>query len=207
MARATMTGKGIVGLSVGVMQDGKVIFAKAYGMASLATRTPVTVTTMFPVGSVTKQFTCTTALLLAQDGKLQMADRVAKYFPALTRANDITLLDLGQHVAGYRDYYPLDFVDREMRRDVTADAIMKEYATRPLDFDPGTRWSYSNTNFTVLGAVAERVSGKPLGALMAERIFGPLGMKHTSFDPPANGSPMATGYTDWALAGPVPAQP
>jgi CubicO group peptidase (beta-lactamase class C family) len=207
LVRATIAARQIVGLSVGVMQDGKVVFAKGYGMASLAARTPVTPVTMFPVGSVTKQFTCTVALLLAEDKKLQMTDRVAKYFPALTRANDVALLDLGQHVAGYRDYYPLDFVDREMQHDVTADAIMKEYATRPLDFDPGTRWSYSNTNFTILGAVAEHVSGKPLGTLMAERVFTPLGMKHTSFDPPTNGSAMATGYTSWALNEPTPAQP
>ncbi|MFI5311693.1 MAG: serine hydrolase domain-containing protein [Gemmatimonadales bacterium] len=207
LVRATIADKRLVGLSVGVMQDGKVVFAKGYGMASLAARTPVTSTTMFPVGSVTKQFTCTAGLLLAEDKKLAMSDHVSKYFPALTRATEVTLLDLGQHVAGYRDYYPLDFVDREMQHDVTAEAIMKEYATRPLDFDPGTRWSYSNTNFTILGAVAERVSGKPLGTLLAERVFTPLGMKHTSFDPPVNGSAMATGYSSWALDEPTPAQP
>ena len=207
IVRANFTGKGIVGLSVGVMQDGKVVFAKGYGMASLPTNTPVTPATMFPIGSVTKQFTCSAVLLLAEDGKLHMSDPVARYFPNLTRAKEITLLDLGQHVSGYRDYYPLDFVDREMLKDVTADAIMREYATRPLDFDPGTRWSYSNTNFTILGAVAEKVSGEPFGAFLAKRIFTPLGMQHTSFDPPTNGAATATGYRSWALGDPTPAQP
>jgi D-alanyl-D-alanine carboxypeptidase len=207
IVQANIAGKEIVGLSVGVMQDGKLVLAKGYGMASLATRTPVTPSTMFPIGSVTKQFTCSAALLLAEDGRLRMSDRVSQYFPSLTRASEISLLDLGQHVSGYRDYYPLDYVDREMQKDVTADAIIEEYATRPLDFDPGTRWSYSNTNFTILGAVVERVSGRSFGTFLADRIFTPLGMSHTSFDPPTGGAAIATGYSYWALNDPTPAQP
>lgn len=207
IVHAHFDGKGIVGLTVGVMQRGTVIFAKAYGMASLETNTPVTTTTMFPIGSVTKQFTCSAVLLLAEDKKLAMSDKVAKYFPKLTRASDITLLDLGNHVSGYRDYYPLDYVDREMLKDVTADQIMAEYATMPLDFEPGTRWSYSNTGFTVLGAVAEKVTGEPFGALLQKRIFTPLGMTHSSYDPPTNGAAIATGYRSWALGYPTPAQP
>ena len=210
LIRAMISDKGMVGLSVGVMQGGKVVFTKGYGVASAATAAPVTPTTMFPIGSVTKQFTCSAVLLLAEDKKLSMRDPVAKYFPKLTRAREITLLDLGQHVSGYRDYYPLDFVDREMQKDVTDDAIIEEYATRPLDFDPGTRWSYSNTNFTILGRVAERVSGETLGAFMARRIFGPLGMTHTSFDPPtsdAGRASMAVGHSSWALNAPGPATP
>lgn len=207
IVHANFDGKGIVGLSVGVMQNGKVVLAKGYGMASLARQAPVTDATMFPIGSVTKQFTCSAVLLLEQDGKLAMSDQVAKYFPKLTRASEITLLDLGGMIAGYRDYYPLDYVDTEMLKDVTAADIMNEYATRPLDFDPRTRWSYSNTNFAILGAVAEKVSGKTLGALMQERIFAPLRLTHTSFDPPTNGAAMATGYRSWALGEPTVAQP
>ena len=206
IVHAHFDGTGIVGLAVGVMQNGKVILAKGYGLASVERNIPVTSTTTFPIGSVTKQFTCSTVLLLAEAGKLRMTDAVAKYFPKLTRANEVTLADLGGMTAGYRDYYPLDFVDREMLKDVTEQDILQEYATRPLDFDPGTRWSYSNTNFAILGAIAEQVSGQSLGALMSQHIFGRLGLRHTSFDPPANGAPMATGYRSWALAAPTPAQ-
>jgi carboxylesterase type B/CubicO group peptidase (beta-lactamase class C family) len=207
IVRAHFDGKGIVGLTVGVMQNGRVVFAKGYGLASVEKNTPVTTRTMFPVGSVTKQFTCSAVLLLAEDKLLAMSDKVAKYFPKLTRASDISLLDLGNHVSGYRDYYPLDYVDREMLRDVTADQIMAEYATMPLDFEPGTRWSYSNTGFTVLGAVAEKVSGVPFGSLLSKRIFTPLGMTNSSYDPPTNGAAIATGYRSWALNAPTPAQP
>ena len=202
-----MKEKQLVGLSIGVMQDGKPVYVKAFGFRSLALNAPVTTTTMFPVGSVTKQFTCSSALLLQQDGKLSMRDPVAKYAPTATAANRITLLDLGQHVSGYRDYYPLDFVDREMQVAVPADTIIARYATRPLDFEPGTRWSYSNTNFTILGTAVEMASGKPLGAFMKERIFTPLGMTRTAFDPPATDTGLSTGYTSYALAAPSPARP
>jgi D-alanyl-D-alanine carboxypeptidase len=206
--RRTVAEKQLIGLSVGVMQDGKIVLAKGYGVRALGTKDPVTPETMFGIGSVTKQFTCSALLLLAEEKKLSLGDPVAKYMPKLTRARDITLLDLGQHVSGYRDYYPLDFVDHEMQRPATAEAIIDEYATRPLDFEPGTRWSYSNTNFLILGQVIERVSGQSFGAFLTQRIFRPVGMTHTAYDPPASTSlPMATGYTSFGLAPPVPAEP
>ncbi|HTA74578.1 MAG TPA: serine hydrolase domain-containing protein [Gemmatimonadaceae bacterium] len=207
LIRATVTDKHLVGLSVAVAQDGKVVLAKGYGLKTLGSRDSVSAETMFAVGSVTKQFTCSAVLLLAQDGKLTLQDPVAKYFPKLTRAGDITLLDLGNHVSGYRDFYPLDFVDREMQKPATADQIIDEYATRPLDFDPGTRWSYSNTNFLILGRVVEQAGGQPFGAFLAQRIFTPVGMAHTQFDPVDHTPAMATGYTTYALGPPFPAEP
>jgi D-alanyl-D-alanine carboxypeptidase len=199
--------KRLVGLSVGVMQNGKVVLNKGYGFRSLAPKEPVTPTTMFNIGSVTKQFTCSAALLLAQDGRLSMRDPVAKYVPQATRASDVTLLDVGQHVSGYRDYYPLDFVDREMQKSATADEIIAEYASRPLDFEPGTRWSYSNTNFLILGKAIEQAAGEGLGTFLTHRIFAPIGMTRTAYDPPATDTGMAKGYTSYALAAPAPAQP
>jgi D-alanyl-D-alanine carboxypeptidase len=199
--------KHLVGLSVGVMQDGRTILAKGYGFRSLDPQEPVTPTTMFPVGSVTKEFTCSAALLLQQDGRLSMHDPVAKYVPAATRARDITLLDLGQHVSGYRDYYPLDFVDREMQKPESADTIIARYATRPLDFEPGTRWSYSNTNFLILGKAIEAAAGQPVGGVITERIFAPLGMTRTSYGPPPSDTAVARGYTSYALAPASPVAP
>jgi D-alanyl-D-alanine carboxypeptidase len=205
--RSTVATKHLVGLSVGVAQDGKIVLAKGYGLRALSGHDSVTPETMFGIGSVTKQFTCSATLLLAQDGKLSMQDPVAKYFPNLTRASDITLLELGQHVSGYRDYYPLDFVDREMQHDQPVDSIINEYATRPLDFDPGTRWSYSNTNFLILGRVVEKVSGQRFSDFLTQRIFTPVGMSHTQFEPAAGGPNMASGYTTFALGPAIPAHP
>ncbi len=204
--RKAVADKQMIGLSVGVMQNGKVILAKGYGVADLGSTKAVTPETLFGIGSVTKQFTCSALLLLAEEKKLSLRDPVSKYMPNLTRARDITLLDLGQHVSGYRDYYPLDFVDREMQKPATDEAIIAEYATRPLDFDPGTRWSYSNTNFLILGRVIERVSGQSFGAFLTKRIFQPVGMTHTAYDPVSSPA-MAKGYTSFGLASPVSADP
>ncbi|HET9684874.1 MAG TPA: serine hydrolase domain-containing protein, partial [Gemmatimonadaceae bacterium] len=131
----------LVGLSLTLMRGGQVALQKAYGEASLQPRVPVDTLTRFSIGSVTKEFVAALTLLLQEDGKLSVHDTLAKWYPNLTRSNEITLLDLINHVSGYHDYYPLDYVDREMAKPTTADAIMKEYATVPLDFDPGTRWS------------------------------------------------------------------
>lgn len=207
LIRATVAEKHLVGLSVGVMQHGAIVLAKGYGSRTLDSADVVTPETMFGIGSVTKQFTCTSLLMLAEQHKLSLHDPVAKYMPGLTRAKDITLLDLGQHVSGYRDYYPLDFVDREMASPATADAIIAEYATRPLDFDPGTRWSYSNTNFLILGRVIERVSGEPYGSFLVRHIFTPLHMAHTAYEPAQATPAMARGFTSFGLASPVPAVP
>ena len=207
LIRKAVVDQQMVGLSVGIAQNGKVVFARGYGLRNLATRDSVTAETMFAVGSVTKQFTCSTVLLLAEEGKLALSDPVAKYYPDLTRAADITLQQLGGMVSGYRDYYPLDFVDQEMQKATPTDSIIREYAARPLDFEPDSRWSYSNTNFLILGQVASKVGGKPFAELVKEKIFDPVGLTHTRYDAPRTDPGVATGYTSFALGTPIPAEP
>lgn len=204
--RKNVADKHIVGLSVGVMQNGKIVFNKGYGVRDIASGAPVTPQTMFAVGSVTKQFTCSSVLMLAEQHKLALSDPVSKWYPNLTRASDITLLDLGGHLSGYHDYYPLDFVDQEMSKAATPDEIINEYATQKLDFEPRSKYSYSNTGFLLLGRVVERVSGQPFGAFLQMRIFDPLGLKRTAYEP-ARSDDMATGYTSFALSPPTPAEP
>jgi CubicO group peptidase (beta-lactamase class C family) len=196
----------IVGASLVIVRGGEIALARGYGVASLDTRAPVTPDTAFGIGSITKQLVCATALLLEQDGKLSLDDKVAAHFPRLTRAADITLDDLGSHLSGYPDFYPLDFVDRRMRRPITPDEILRRYATGPLEFEPRTRWSYSNTGFVLLGRILEKVSGVPLGELVRRRVFAPLGMTHASFAP-APGPGVASGYLSFALGPPRPIAP
>ena len=204
IVEAAMRSERLVGVSLALVRGGQVQLLKGYGSASLRPRVPVDTGTRFSIGSVTKEFVAALTLLLEEDGRLSVHDTLAKWFPNLTRAREITLVDLINHVSGYHDYYPLDFVDREMSRQTTADHIIQEYATQPLDFDPGTRWSYSNTGYTILGRVLEQVSGKPLGTLLEERIFRPLGMRQSMYEPTTQGK-RASGYTSWALGDMEPA--
>lgn len=191
-----------VGFSVAIVKDGQVVLAKGYGKRSLQDGRAVETNTLFAIGSVSKQFTCAAILLLAEDGKLSVHDPVAKYYPNLTRAQDITLLDLMNHVSGYPDYYPLDFVDRRMLKPVAEDELLRQYAGGKLDFEPGTKWSYSNTGFILLGRVVEKVSGENLGAFLARRIFRPLGMTNTTYELDTTDPRLATGYQTFALSDP-----
>ena len=196
-----------IGVTVGVMQDGKVIFSKGYGVANLDRQTPVSTGTLFAVGSVTKQFTCAVALQLEQEGRLSFDDRVSRYRADFGHAGEITLRDLGNHVSGYRDYYPLDFVDRPMAKEIREDDLLKQFSTKPLDFPPGTRYSYSNTGYLLLGSIASLVSRQPFDQLLQQRIFTPVGMTLTRYEP-ARGSPgLADGYTQYGLGPPEIAIP
>ncbi len=197
--------KSYPGLALAIVRDGKVVLAKGYGQRSLESEDRVVPDTLFAIGSVTKQFTCACILLLAEDGKLNVEDRVAKYYPNLTRAQDITLYDLMTHTSGYPDYYPLDFVDRRMRKPIDLDRLLAEYAGGKLDFEPGTRWSYSNTGYLLLGRVVEKVSKEPMSQFLRRRILEPLGMEHSVFDPGEEVAGMARGYTSFALGPSEPA--
>jgi CubicO group peptidase (beta-lactamase class C family) len=195
----------MVGLSVAIAREGVVQLAGAYGKSSLATGAPVTTNTLFAVGSVTKQFTAACVLLLAQEGALAVNTNVARFYPNLTRARDISLLDLMSHVSGYADYYPLDFVDSRMEAPIAADDLIAQYAGGKLDFEPGTQWSYSNTGYVILGRVVEKAGGEPLGEFMTRRILRPLGMAHSVFGPAVAGQDFAQGYTRFALGPLTPA--
>jgi len=200
-----VTDNGYVGLSVAIVRDGKVVLAKGYGKRSLKPEAVVETTSPFAAGSVTKQFTCACIFLLSEDGKLSVRDPVAKWYPELTKAKEITLYDLMTHAAGYPDYYPLDFVDRRMEKPIPPDDLLKEYAGGKLDFDPGARWSYSNTGFILLGQIVEKVSGQPFAEFLTERILKPLEMTNSVFDPKPGADGLATGYTAFALGDPEPA--
>jgi len=197
----------LVGVSLAVARDGKIVLARGFGRALVNDSRAVTPETMFAIGSVTKQFTAACVLLLAEEGKLAVTDKVARYYPDLTKANDITILDLLNHVSGYPDYYPLDFVDRRMARAMAADDVIRAYAKGALDFEPGSRYSYSNTGFLILGRIVERVSGESFGAFLARRILKPLGLDHTMYEPDRKGPAFAVGHSTFALSAPLPAVP
>jgi D-alanyl-D-alanine carboxypeptidase len=191
--------------SVAIVKDGHVAYLQAYGQARLSPAMDATPQMQYAVGSISKQFTAAAVLLLAQEGKLTLNDPVSKYLPDLTRAHEVTIRMLLSHTSGYQDYWPEDYVMTSMMAPTTTQHILDEWGKRPLDFDPGTRWQYSNTNYVIAGAIVEKVSGMALMDLLEKRIFLPLGMDNV-YDTDASRLPATdpTGYERHALGPPRP---
>ena len=194
---------GAPSVSVAVIKDGKVVFAKAAGKANLQPERLADASTRYAVGSISKQFTAAAILLSAERHKLSLDDKVSKYFPDLTRANEITIRELLSHTSGYEDYAPQDYVIPEWLQPTSPRAILDRWAKKPLNFDPGTRWQYSNTNYVLAGEIFEKASGEHLVDFLRAKIFDPLGMR--SAGDCADGSPVdATAYTRFAFGPPRP---
>lgn len=162
--------------SVAIVRDGAMAYARAYGLATIEPPTPATPRMRYSIGSVSKQFTAAALLLLAEEHKLSLDDPVGRWLPGLTRASDVTLRHLLSMTSGYQDFWPQDYVMPPMLQSVTPQAILDGWARKPLDFEPGTKWQYSNTNYVIAGVIAERVSGTPFFDLLSARIFEPLQM-------------------------------
>jgi D-alanyl-D-alanine carboxypeptidase len=168
---------GVPSASVAVIKGGKLVYAHAYGQARLAPSTPATAEMRYSIGSISKQFTAAAILLLQEEGKLSIEDTVGKYVPGLTRGDEVTIRQILSHTSGYQDYWPEDYVMTPMLHPETAQQILDTWAKKPLDFEPGTQWQYSNTNFVIAGAIVEKVSGQKLMEFLGQHIFHPLGMK------------------------------
>ena len=167
---------GTPSVSLAIVKGCKVAYVHAYGDARLEPKTPAQPEMRYSIGSVSKQFLAVAVLLLEQEGKLSLNDRVSKYLPDLTRADDISIRQLLSHTAGYQDYYPLNYVAPFMQKPVTIKEVINRWACKPLDFEPGTQWQYSNTGYVVAGRILEIVAGVTLMDFLENRIFNPLGM-------------------------------
>ena len=195
----------------------RLAYAKADGAARLTPKVPSTPSTRYAVDSVSKEFTAAALLLLAEQGKLSLDDPLAKWFPDLGASAAVTLRQLlAATPASIRDYWPQDFLTPEMTRPAATAAIIDEWARRPLDFEPGTDWQYSNTGYVLAGAVVEKVSGETLFEFLKQRVFTPLHMNRVTEYAPAEedltptaerlGNGDAAAYTRFGL-GPVLAAP
>ena len=187
-------------LNVAAIENGAIAYLRAFGDDRLEPRRAATTQSVYNIASVTKQFTAAGVLLLEREKKLSLDDAVGRYFPHLTRAQDVTLRHLLTHTSGYYDYYPLGFPDPEKMRDATPQRIVEKYATGPLQCEPGAACSYSNTGFHIAGLVVERVADRPFGAFLEERVLRPSGMKASFFNDPQRVTERhAIGYTRFAL--------
>jgi CubicO group peptidase (beta-lactamase class C family) len=207
LATDALATSGVPSASIAVVKDGKIVYSNAYGSARLEPKTPATTAMRYSIGSISKQFTAAALLLLQEQGKLSLDDKVAKFIPDLTRANEVTIRQLLSHTSGYQDYWPQDYVMPMMLQPVTARKILDQWARKPLDFDPGTKWQYSNTNYVIAGLIIEKASGKPLLQFLQEKVFSPLGMTSVAnIDEKRLGDTDPTGYMRYAL-GPLRAAP
>ena len=197
---------GVPAASIAIVRDDKLVLAKAHGEARLESHSPASADQRFAIGSVSKQFTAAAVLLLAEDGKLTLDDPVGKWVPGLTEGNRITIREILSHTAGYRDFWPQDYVWAAMQRPVTPQAILDRWARVPLDFQPGEQWQYSNTGFVLAALIVEKASGQRFDDFLKARIFQPLGMASVTevVDRPLPASDPA-GYTRFALGPPRPA--
>jgi CubicO group peptidase (beta-lactamase class C family) len=180
-----------------VVKDDKVILDKGYGSANLEWNIPNTPATKFRLGSLTKQFTAASILLLEERGKLSLTDAVKKYLPDAPAAWDrITIYNLLTHTSGIPNMTGFDNFPEVMRKTETPAQLIAGFRDKPLDFPVGEKFSYSNSGYLVLGAVIEKIAGTPYAQFVQDNLFKPLDMKDTGYDNAADIIPMrAAGYS------------
>jgi CubicO group peptidase (beta-lactamase class C family) len=185
-AKAIVDGRLSPGVSICVTKHGKVVYDRCAGLANLETATPMTARSVCRIGSITKQFTATAILLLAEDGQLSIDDALSVYLPEFPRAKDLSLRRMLSHTAGLGNYTeePLAQFFKDVRAERTsAEMVAWMAASHDLQHsEPGTAWRYSNTGYVLLGAVVERASGKSYGDFLDQRIIKPLGLADTGLD-------------------------
>lgn len=175
------------GCSLGVYRDGRIVYARGYGMANLELGVANSPHTVFDIGSTSKQFTAFSIQLLAREGKLSLDDDIRKWLPEVPdygKGKTITIRHMLHHTSGLRDYLVAMELEGIQEEDWTTeqDALDVIARQRGINFPPGQEYLYSNTGYFLLGVIVKRASGQPLREFAQERIFGPLGMRHTQFN-------------------------
>ena len=202
-----LTRTGAPSASVAVVRDGKLAFAGAFGNARLDPPMAAAAQMRYSIGSISKQFTAAAILMLAEEGKLSLDDKVSKWLPELTRANEVTVRQILSMTSGYQDFWPQDYVMPGMLLAATPQDILTGWAKKPLDFEPASKWQYSNTNYVIAGLIAEKAAGVPLLEFLQKRVFTPLHMTSVvSSDEGPLGSGDPTRYMRIAL-GPLRVAP
>ncbi len=205
--QAQMQRQHIPGLSLVVTMDGKPVLEKGYGMANLETRAATTASTVYQIGSVSKQFAASAIMLLVQDGRLNLDDPMAKYLSTAPAAwSGITIRQLMQHTSGLPRDFAVELLEQvDPAKLPPIDTLVALAGQMPLEARPGAQHSYSNVGYHLLGFVIEKISGKYYGDFLQERLFGPIGMSSADVILTRKPVPtMAKGYA-WNNGALVPA--
>lgn len=171
------------GASVIVIKDGKPLLRKAYGMASLAGKRVMQADDVFRLGSITKQFTAVSILLLVEEGKISLSDTVQKILPDYPDSGKkITVEHLLTHTSGIPNYTSKPNFRAGSGKDMTVEQMLDSFKNDALEFEPGSTWNYSNSGYFLLGAIIEKISGDSYAKFVEKRLFVPLGMKNSSYE-------------------------
>lgn len=171
------------GATVIVTLDGKTVFRRAYGMASIAKQQPMTPETTFRLGSISKQFTAVSILMLVEDGKLSVSDKIMRFLPDYpTQGRHITVEHLLTHSSGIVSFTGKEDFDANITRELTVGQMIDSFKDDPLEFAPGTAFNYNNSGYYLLGALIETLSGMSYAKFVEQNIFVPLGMHSTCYE-------------------------
>lgn len=185
------------GATIIVTRAGQQVFRKAYGMADVAKGQAMTPDTVMRIASITKQFTATAILLLADEGKLALDDDIRKFLPDYpVGGKPITIEQLLTHTSGIANFTSKPGFEAGVAKDMAPGQMIATFKNDPLQSEPGTRYAYSNSGYFLLGAIIEKVSGLSYAQFVEQRIFVPLGMDNSAYDGhERGGAPRAQGYT------------
>lgn len=200
IAQKVLADSGVPSASVGIVQDGHIVYTQAFGLARVTPPVPADASMAYPIGSISKQFTAAAILILQQQGKLSLQDPVSKFFPELTRSSEVKILNLLTHTSGYQDYAPQDYTIPAWKLPGDPLAVVHDFAGKPLDFDPGTQWQYSNTNFVLAALIVQKVSGEPFAKFLRDNILAPAHLENVLNLNVDQAKLQVTGYMRNALA-------
>ena len=174
----------VPGIAVGIYNRGQILLAKGYGLANIELNVPVEAKTVFQSGSVGKQFAAAGIMMLVEEGKVGLDDSIVKYFPNAPQSwQAILVKNLLSHTSGLSEYESDERVGPEgpfyLRLDFTEDELVNKIEALPIEFKPGDKWDYRNTNYVLLGVIIHKVTGSFYSDYLQRRIFMPLGMSST----------------------------
>jgi CubicO group peptidase (beta-lactamase class C family) len=186
------------GASILIAKNGKVIYKKAVGLANLELKIPLTTDNVFEIGSITKQFTSVSILMLEEQGKLYLQDEITKYIPDYpTVGKTITIHHLLNHTSGIKSYTNMESFKKNARKDMTPTELIDVFKNEPMDFDPGEKFLYNNSGYILLGHIIEVVSGESYADFIQKNIFDKIGMTSTYYGSMKKIIPKrASGYSD-----------
>ncbi len=195
IAQAAMEQQGIPGMTIGLAKKGTMLYVQGYGASDLTTQQPTQPKAIFEIGSITKQFTAVLIMKLQEQGQLHVDDSIALYLPEYAFPSAITLRMMLTHTSGLADFTNFPQLGDWVRNGVAEATILTAVSQAPLQFEPGSQYAYSNSNFFALGTIIEKLTGQSYASDLVRSIFQPLKLMNTYYSlPPPSQS--ATGYTN-----------